>query len=131
MVDAATDGERNAVNNNLKLVFTPRSRLLGVVEDCLDILYQHLPPCVSFIDVPRHLRTRDNVIGTYNLHGELNYLYCYMYFLSSIYNIFISFCCIEVIGMVVAISPLETTRNRGTARRELLLSDMQYVFPLV
>jgi len=39
LVDAATDGERNVVKNNLKLVFTPRSRLLGVVEDCPDIPY--------------------------------------------------------------------------------------------
>ena len=66
LVDAATDGERNVVKNNLKLVFTPRSRLLGMVEDCPDIPHQHLPPCVSFIDVPRRLRARDNVIGTYN-----------------------------------------------------------------
>ena len=66
LVDAATDGERNVVKNNLKLVFTPNSRLLSVVEDCPDIPYQHLPPCVSFIDVPRRLRTHDNVIAMYN-----------------------------------------------------------------
>jgi len=30
--------------------------------------------------------------------------------------------------MAVAIFPLERTRNRGTARRELLLCDREYVF---
>ena len=33
--------------------------------------------------------------------------------------------------MVVAIYPLERTRDRGTARRELLLCDMQYVLSSV
>jgi len=102
-----------------------------MVEDCPDIPYQHLPSYVSFIDVLRCLRTCDNVIGTYNLHGEFNYIYFYMYFLSSIYNIFFLFCCIDVISMVLAISPLEMTRNMGTTRRKLLFSNIQYVFPLV
>ena len=119
------------VNNNLKLVFTSRTTLLGIIEDCPDIPYQYPPPFVSFIDVPRRLCTRDNVKGVNNSHGEVNYLCFYVYFFSCISNIFISFRCIDVIGMVVAIFPLKMTRNRGTARWELLLCDMQYVFSLV
>jgi len=35
---------------------------------------------------------------------------------------------IDVNGMVVAVSPLERTKNKGTLKREVLLCDMQYVF---
>ena len=35
---------------------------------------------------------------------------------------------IDVIGMVVAVSPLEKTKMKGTAKREVLLCDMQDVF---
>jgi len=35
---------------------------------------------------------------------------------------------IDIIHIVVDISPLERTRNRGTVRQELLLYNSQYVF---
>ena len=38
---------------------------------------------------------------------------------------------IDVIGMVVAISPLERTKKKGTVKREVLLCHMQYVFSLL
>jgi len=67
-VDAATEGEKNVVNNKLKLIFMPKMTLLSLIDDCPDIPYQHLPPFVSFRDVPPRSQTRDNVIGIYNLH---------------------------------------------------------------
>ena len=50
-----------------------------------------------------------------------------MHVLRCICNNSITVCRINVIGMVVAISPLERTRNRGTARQELLVCDRQFV----
>ena len=32
--DANTDGERNVITNNYKLVFMPGMRLLGIIDDC-------------------------------------------------------------------------------------------------
>ena len=71
-VDAATDGEKNVVTNNYKLVFSPRTRLLGVIDDCPDIPFQHRPPFLPFIDVPHRLRTPNNVVGTYCSHSTLH-----------------------------------------------------------
>ena len=51
-----------------------------------------------------------------------------MHVLPCICNNSITVCHIDIIGMVVAISPLERTRNRDTAKRELLLCDREYVF---
>ena len=51
-VDATTEGEKNGIDNKLKLVFTPKTTLLSVIEECPDIPCQHLPPFVSFHDVP-------------------------------------------------------------------------------
>ena len=62
-VDGATDGERNIVNNNLRLTFTPTTTLLKVLENCYDIPCQHLPAFVPFNNVSSRLRSRDNVIG--------------------------------------------------------------------
>jgi len=67
-VDAATEGKKNVVNNKLKLVFTPKTTLLSIIEECPNIPFQHLPPCVSFCNVPPRSQTRDNVIGIYNVH---------------------------------------------------------------
>ena len=67
-VDVATEEEKNVVNNKLKLIFTPKTTLLSVIEECPDIPFQHLLPFVSFHDVPPRSRTCDNVIGIYNLH---------------------------------------------------------------
>jgi len=67
-VDAATEGEKNVVDNKLRLIFTPKTTLLSVIEECPDIPFQHLLPFVSFHDVPPRSRTCDNVIGIYNLH---------------------------------------------------------------
>ena len=63
VVDGATNGERNVVNNNLRLTFTPTTTLLKVLEDCNNIPRQHLPTVVSFINVSSRLQSRDNVIG--------------------------------------------------------------------
>ena len=52
-----------------------------------------------------------------------------MYVFPITYNNSITFCCIEVIDMVIAISPLERTRNRGTVRWKLL-SIVVYFFML-
>ena len=86
-VDATTDGERNVVTNNLKLVFTPRTRLEGVINGCPDIPYQHLPPFVSFIDVPRCLKLHDNIIGIYSLQITIYIWRFYLYGFVDIYNI--------------------------------------------
>ena len=126
-VDAATDGERNVVTNLYKLVFTPRTTLLGVIEECQDISYQHRSPFLSFIDIPRRLRTPDNVVGMYCSHNQVCYLNLCMYFLCILYSVLNPRCSIDIIWMVVAIYHLERTRDRGTARRELLLCDVQYV----
>ena len=67
-VDAAIENEKNVVDNKLKLVFTPKTTLLSVFEECPDISLQHLPPFVSFRDVSPRSQTRDNVIGIYNVH---------------------------------------------------------------
>jgi len=115
------------VINLYKLVFTPRTTLIGVIEECQDIPYQHRPPFVSFTDIPRRLRTPDNVIGSYCLDNQVCYLHLRMHFFSILYSVLIPYCYIDIIGMVVAIYHLERTRDRGTARRELLLCDMQYV----
>jgi len=40
--------------------------------------------------------------------------------LPCIYNNSITVCHVDIIGMAVAISPLERTRNRGTAKREVI-----------
>jgi len=61
LVDAVADKEKNAVNNNFKLIFTPRTILLSVIDDCLDISCQHLLPFVSFFDALHHSQTHDNV----------------------------------------------------------------------
>jgi hypothetical protein len=126
-VDAATEGEKNVVNNKLKLLFTSKTTLLSVIEECPDIPFQHLPPFLSFRDVPSRLRTRHNVIGTYNVHLP-SCAFFLMHILPGVYKNFITVCRVDIIGMVVSISPLERTRNRGTARRELLLCDREYVF---
>lgn len=115
------------MTNLYKLVFTPRTTLIGVIEECQDIPYQHRPPFLSFIDIPRRLRTPDNVVGTYCSHNQVCYLNLCMHFFCIIYSVLIPCCSIDIIGMVVAIYHLERTRDRGTARRELLLCDMQYV----
>jgi len=52
----------------------------------------------------------------------------FMHVLPCICNISINVCHIDIIGMVVANSPLEKTRNRGTAKRKILLCDREYVF---
>ena len=70
-INATTDRERNVVNNNFKLIFTPRTILLGVVNDCPKIPCQYLPPFLSLFDVPQRLQTCDNVIGTYDLHFKV------------------------------------------------------------
>ena len=70
-VGVATEGEMNAVNNKLKLIFTPKTTLLSVINECPDIPYQLLLPFVSFRNVPPRLQTRDNVIGIYNLHFKV------------------------------------------------------------
>jgi len=106
------------VNNLYKLVFTPRTALLGVVEECQDIPYQHRPPFLSFTEIPRRLRTPDNGVGMNYSHSQVCYLNLCIHFFYILYN---------VIGMVVAIHPLERTKDRDTALRELLLCDMQYV----
>ena len=67
-VDAAIEGEKNIVNKKLRLIFTLKTTLLSVIEECLDIPFQHLPPFVLFRDVSSRSRTHDNVIGIYNLH---------------------------------------------------------------
>jgi len=36
-VDAATEGEKNVVNNKLKLIFTPKTTFLSIIDDCSDI----------------------------------------------------------------------------------------------
>ena len=51
-----------------------------------------------------------------------------MHILPCVCNNFITFCRIDIIGMVVAIFPSRKTRNRGTTRRKLLLFDREYVF---
>ena len=66
-IDAATEGEKNIVNNKFKLIFTSKTTLLSVIDNCPDISYQHLSPFVSFLDVLPRSQTRDNVI-IYNLH---------------------------------------------------------------
>jgi len=130
-VDAATDGERNMVTNLYKLVFTPRTTLLGFIEECQDIPYQHWPPFVSFTEVPRCLRTPDNVVGMYCSRSQVCYLNLCMHLFYILCNVLTPCCSVVIIGMVVAIYPLEMTRDRGTARRELLFCDMQYVLSLV
>jgi len=62
-VDGATDGERNIVNNNLRLTLTPATTLLEVLENCDDIPCQHLSTFVTFNNVSSRLRSLDNVIG--------------------------------------------------------------------
>ena len=54
-IDGAIDGERNIVNNNLRLTFTPSMTLLKVLKHCNDISCQHFPPFVSFINVSSRL----------------------------------------------------------------------------
>jgi len=51
-----------------------------------------------------------------------------MHVLPCICNNSITICRIDIIGMVVAISPLERRRNKSTVRQELLFCDRQYVF---
>ena len=70
-VDAVTNGEKNVVNNKFKLIFTPKTILLSVIDDRPNIPYQHLPPFVSFLDVLQHSQTRNNVVGIYNLHFKV------------------------------------------------------------
>jgi len=53
LVNAATDEERNVMNNNFKLILTPRMILLGVNDDCPNIPCHHLRPFVSLLDVPQ------------------------------------------------------------------------------
>jgi len=36
-VDAATEGDKNVVNDKLRLIFTPNTILLSVIEECHDI----------------------------------------------------------------------------------------------
>jgi len=36
-VNAATEGKKNVVNNKLKLIFTPKTTLLSLIEECPDI----------------------------------------------------------------------------------------------
>ena len=81
-------------------------------------------PFVSFRDVPPRSRTRDNVIGIYNLHLPAIF---FMHVLPCICNNSITACHIDIIGMIVAISPLERTRNRGITKREIVLYDREYV----
>jgi len=63
--------KKNFVNNKLKLIFTPKTTLLSVIDDCPHIPYQHLLPFVLLCDVPPRSQTHDNVIGMYNLHFKV------------------------------------------------------------
>ena len=36
-IDAAIEGEKNVVNNKLRLIFTHKMTLLNVIEECPDI----------------------------------------------------------------------------------------------
>ena len=83
-VDVAIDGERNVVINNLKLVFTRRTRLLDGIDDCPDIPCQHLLPFMLFINVLWRLRLHDNIIGKYSLQITIymsNLLICFSRYL--------------------------------------------------
>ena len=65
-VGGVIDGERNIINNNLRLTFTPTTTLLEVLENYNDIPCQHLPTFVSFNNASSRLRSCDNVIGKNN-----------------------------------------------------------------
>jgi len=72
-IDAAIEEEKNIVNHKLKLIFTLKTTLPSVFDECHDIPYQRLLSFVSFRDrdVPQRSQTRDNVIGIYNLHFKV------------------------------------------------------------
>ena len=50
-VATATYGERNVVNNNLKLFLKPKMILFDIIHDCLNIPYQNLLPFVSLTNI--------------------------------------------------------------------------------
>ena len=70
-VDAATETEKDVVNNKFNLIFMPKTTFLSAINDYLDILYQHLQPFVLFRDVSPCSHTRDNVIRIYNLQSKV------------------------------------------------------------
>jgi len=99
-VDAAIEGEKNIVDNKLKLVFTPKTTLLSVIEERRDIPFQHLPPFVSFRDVPPRSQTRDNVIGIYNVHFASCVLFL-KHILPCVCNNLITVCRIDIIAWLL------------------------------